>query len=288
VLGGALATITSHVQLRAGSVVLPLHHPVRVAEEWSVVDNLSGGRVGLAVATGYGPTDFVLAPDAYGDRRAVADRNLALVQRLWRGERVPFTDGVGAVTEVQLHPRPVQPELPVWITCGGGEKDKFAATGAAGHHVLTALFVQTVEELGRRIAAYREARATAGHDPRAGQVTLMLHTFLGDDLAEVRRTVHQPFTDYLRASVEVWAKGFKRLDDVPAERRDDLIAFAFERYFRTSALFGTIASCRPLVDKLAAIGVDEIACLIDFGVAAPLVLDSLGHVVALARACEAA
>ena len=46
VLSAALAMITERVQIRAGSVALPLHHPVRVAEEWSVVDNLSNGRAG--------------------------------------------------------------------------------------------------------------------------------------------------------------------------------------------------------------------------------------------------
>ena len=48
VLAAALAMVTRRIDIRAGSVILPLHHPIRVAEEWSVVDNLSGGRVGLA------------------------------------------------------------------------------------------------------------------------------------------------------------------------------------------------------------------------------------------------
>ena len=55
ILGAALATATTNVGIRAGSVVLPLHHPARIAEEWSVVDNLSGGRVGVAFASGWRP-----------------------------------------------------------------------------------------------------------------------------------------------------------------------------------------------------------------------------------------
>ena len=62
VLTAALATVTSQIQLRAGSVVLPLHDPIRVAEEWSVVDNLSGGRVGVAFASGWNEADFALFP----------------------------------------------------------------------------------------------------------------------------------------------------------------------------------------------------------------------------------
>src|SRR5207248_7111708 len=51
VTSAAVAAITQKVQIRAGSVVLPLHDPLRVAEEWAVVDNLSAGRVGLSFAT---------------------------------------------------------------------------------------------------------------------------------------------------------------------------------------------------------------------------------------------
>src|SRR4029453_9228783 len=61
----ALAAVTERIEIRAGSVVLPLHHPLRVAEEWAVVDNLSNGRVGLAFASGWHADDFVLRPESY-------------------------------------------------------------------------------------------------------------------------------------------------------------------------------------------------------------------------------
>ena len=62
VSSAAIAAITERIQIRAGSVVLPLHHPIRVTEEWAVVDNLSNGRVGVSFASGWQPEDFVLAP----------------------------------------------------------------------------------------------------------------------------------------------------------------------------------------------------------------------------------
>lgn len=75
-----MATATRRIGIRAGSVVLPLHHPVRVAEEWSVVDNLSNGRVGLSFASGWHMDDFVLAKDAYDDRQARTVQGLDEVQ----------------------------------------------------------------------------------------------------------------------------------------------------------------------------------------------------------------
>ena len=69
VVCGALAQATKRIRLRAGSVVVPLHHPVRIAEDWSVVDNMSGGRVEIAAATGWKADDFLLAPERYEKRK---------------------------------------------------------------------------------------------------------------------------------------------------------------------------------------------------------------------------
>src|SRR5437868_15224370 len=82
VTGAAIAAITENVKIRAGSVVLPLHNPVRVAEEWSVIDNISKGRVGISVASGWHTDDFVLMPDSYADRKEVMLRQIETVRKL--------------------------------------------------------------------------------------------------------------------------------------------------------------------------------------------------------------
>lgn len=116
VLAAAVAGATTRIGLRAGSVVLPLHHPVRVAEEWSVVDNLSGGRVGLSFASGWHVDDFVLAKDAYEGRNELLLSGIDEVRRLWRGERVAFEAPGGRSADIAVLPRPVQAELPFWLT----------------------------------------------------------------------------------------------------------------------------------------------------------------------------
>src|SRR5215204_6474651 len=88
VLSAALAMITERVQLRAGSVALPLHHPVRVAEEWSLVDNLSRGRVAVSYASGWHPNDFLFAPAVYEQRKEVMFSHIETIRKLWRGETV--------------------------------------------------------------------------------------------------------------------------------------------------------------------------------------------------------
>jgi FkbM family methyltransferase len=202
-----------------------------------------------------------------------------VVRRLWRGEAVALPGGAGNQVEVRTMPRPVQPELPFWVTAGGSP-ETFRMAGELGGNLLTHLLGQSVEELAEKIAIYRQARREHAH-PGEGRVALMLHTFVGQDLDEVRRLVRKPFGEYLKTSLELWknlARSFGR--DLDSERfteeeEDALISHAFDRYAYSSSLIGTVESCTAMVNRLKAIGVDEIGCLIDFGVDTDAVLASL-------------
>ena len=279
VTSAAIATITERIQIRAGSVVIPLHNPIRVAEEWSMVDNLSGGRVAISFASGWHANDFVLAPSNYADRKESMLRGIKAVRDLWRGDSVIVQNGAGAETSVKILPRPVQPELPIWLTAAGNP-ETFRTAGEIGANVLTHLLGQSLEDLASKIAVYRTAWRQHAHEGE-GHVTLMLHTFVGDDLDHVREKVRVPFTNYLRTSLDL-LRSLARTrgqdidaEDFTTEQMDLLLANAFERYFTTSSLFGTPASCLGQINRLKALGVDEVACLIDFGVDHDSILDNL-------------
>ncbi|MDP7041630.1 MAG: LLM class flavin-dependent oxidoreductase, partial [Gammaproteobacteria bacterium] len=205
VAGAAVAAITENLQIRAGSCVLPLHNPLRVVEEWSVVDNLSNGGVGIGFASGWQPNDFVLAPENYPERQAVMFEHIETVRKLWRGEKVKFRNPKGDMVEIQTMPRPVQKELPVWVTTAGSI-ETYISAGKSGSNVLTHLLGQAVEDLEEKIRAYRQAWKEAGH-PGQGSVTLMLHTFVGNDNDEVREIVRQPMKNYLGSALSL-VKGF--------------------------------------------------------------------------------
>ena len=303
VTGAAIAAITTRLQIRAGSCVLPLHHPIRVAEEWAFVDNLSQGRVGVSFAAGWQPNDFAIAPEAFADRKNAMLANIDVVRRLWRGESVAFPGPLGKPVEVQTLPRPVQPELPIWLTAAGNP-ETFQQAGTMGCYLLTHLLGQTVEDVAQKLRLYRQAWREAGH-PGDGHVTLMLHTFVGDDEDAVRETVREPMKEYLRSSVDLirqaaWSfptfvqrgaangkTAVEIMDAAPlsAQELDALLEHAFARYYGSSGLFGTPERCLALVDKLGAAGVDEIACLIDFGVATDTVLAHLRDLKGLMDAC---
>jgi 8-amino-7-oxononanoate synthase len=282
VIASALAVQTDRIRIRAGSVVAPLHDPVRIAEEWSVVDNLSGGRVDIAFATGWNVDDFLFSPNEYQNREQVMLDTVESVSDLWTGGSVSRANGAGDDVRVQVLPRPVQERLPTWITCTSTEA-RFRQAGAMGANVLTALLFQDVEELARKIEIYRQARTGAGYDPATGRVTLMMHTYVGPTDEQVRAHVEAPFTRYLADSVDLWRRGSVALDDLDEAERRTVLSYAFERYYRGNALFGTPDGLAGRVEELHALGVDEIACLIDFGIPSDQVMIGLSSLDELRR-----
>lgn len=288
----ALATVTKNVALRAGSVVLPLHNPIRVAEDWAVVDQLSNGRIGLSFASGWHANDFALMPENYERRREVMVESIETVFKLWRGEEIEVENGEGNMISVGVLPRPIQEKPPIWIA-SAGNVETFKSAGRLGANVLTNMLGQDIDDLKTKLAAYREARAEAGFEGE-GNVSVMLHTFVCDDTETARELAREPFCNYLKSSYDLvkvapWMfPAFKRpsLDDGEAEfdpnqfTDEDMAALmehAFERYFDTAGLFGSPEKALNMVEQLKAIGATEIGCLIDFGIDPDVVLDNLPH-----------
>ncbi|HWO68449.1 MAG TPA: MupA/Atu3671 family FMN-dependent luciferase-like monooxygenase [Umezawaea sp.] len=275
VLLAAIAARTERLRLRAGSVVLPLHDPLLVAEEWGVLSALSRGRAGISLASGWHAHDFVLRPEVFADRKSVLVEHYRTMRRLWRGEGVKRETPDGRVVDVRAYPRPRQ-EPPVWLTSSSNPATWLTAA-ELGVNVLTALLEQSVEDVASKVALYRQALVAAGHLTRP-EVTLMLHTHLGPDDDTVRDRVRQPLMDYLSAHLDLFAKQATadlgvNPEDVTDADRQFLLEHGFARYYSSAGLFGTPSTCLSRVDELAAAGVTELGCLVDFGLPADQVLD---------------
>ena len=305
VTGAAVAAVTRNLSVRAGSCVAPLHHPARIAEEWAVIDNLTNGRAALAIASGWQPDDFVLRPENTppGNKAAML-RGIDQLRRLWAGEAVAFPTAGGGSHAVVTQPRPVSKTLPIWVTTAGNP-DTWREAGAIGANVLTHLLGQTVDEVAGKIGLYHAALRAAGHDPANHTVTLMLHTYIADSRDAARDVAREPMKDYLRSAAALikqyaWAfPAFKKPQGVATPMDLDLrsldqaemeaiLDFAFQRYFDDSGLFGTVADALERVEQLKRIGVDEIACLIDYGIARAQVMAGLVPLAQVLRAANQA
>lgn len=292
VTGAAVAAVTRNLDVRAGSCVAPLHHPARIAEEWAVIDNMTGGRVGLAIASGWQPDDFVLRPENTPPANKPAMyAAIDQLRSLWRGDAVEFPTKDGTAFAVVTQPRPVTSELPIWVTTAGNP-DTWREAGEIGANVLTHLLGQSIDEVADKIGIYHQALRGAGQDPANFKVTVMLHTYLAGTRAEAERVAREPMKDYLRSAAGLikqyaWAfPAFKKpkgvtnpfevdLGSLDAAEMEAILDFAFERYFNDSGLFGTVEDGLARAEQLKRIGVDEIACLIDYGIAPAVVLEGL-------------
>ncbi len=286
--GAALAVMTRRIGIRAGSVVLPLQNPLRVAEEWSMIDNFSNGRVAIAAASGWHVNDFVLSPGTYQNRYQDMFAKLELIRRLWRGERIELPNGAGVATEVGILPLPVQKELPIWLT--GQSDDTFRTAGEMGFSVLTANFAlrHDVGEFERKVAIYRKAMAK--HHGRPGHVTLMAHTFVAENQLEIRDIVRPALANYLSVNLAMQKghstgrlekQGFGALGD----RESEIMIRTQVQNDLTGPLsfVGTQEHCARQAERLQASGADEIACLIDFGTSSEDVMASLRRLATLIR-----
>src|SRR5215510_1324408 len=276
VLSAALAMITKRIQIRAGSIALPLHHPMRAAEEWAVVDNLSKGRVAVSIASGWHPNDFISAPENYERRKEVMYEAIATIQRLWAGEAVCFKGVNENETELRSFPRPIQPRLPVWVTTAGSA-DTWVKAGEIGANILAALVAYSPDDLREKIKLYRGSRASHGHDPEQGIVSVMAHTLIGESNRAVKEMARAPLMSYLRIYINQFLTFGYGADEVTEEDKRTIVAKAFEHYFEHGALIGTPGKCSRLIDRLIGLGVNDIACLIDFGLDFDSVMRSLGY-----------
>ncbi|MFF4674602.1 MupA/Atu3671 family FMN-dependent luciferase-like monooxygenase [Streptomyces sp. NPDC001279] len=281
VTGAALAAVTENVGIRAGSVVAPLHNPLRIAEDWAVIDNISNGRAGISFASGWNPTDFSLRPEAYGDRKGVLVDTIEKVRRLWGGGEIECEDGGRNLVKLRTFPPPVQRELPMWVT-SAGTAETFRMAGQIKAGVLTHVLHQSLDDLAQKIDVYR--RAVKEHeDGWHGHVVLMLHTFLGHSRDLIREIVRKPLSDYIRSSINLTARSASSTEgDLPeslsTEDLNFMVDHSFNKYFEEGGLFGDLDHAQHIAEQVRAIGVDEVACLIDFGVPHADVLVGLEYI----------
>ena len=286
----ALAMVTKQIQLRAGSLVMPLHNPARVAEEWSVVDNISNGRVAIGFGSGWTMDDFVLSTESHANRRETMWHGIQIVQKLWEGEQVELKDATGKTFNVRTFPRPIQPKLPTWIVCQSSTT--FIEAGKIGANVLSSLLGATLEEVAPQILLYRQSLEEHGYEPKAGKVAMMIHTFVGEDFDTVKEAAREPFYNYLKTHIELLENLAKNagikvdLEKFTQADINSLLRFAYEGWLKGRTLIGSKTTCMQMIERLKKAGVDEVACLIDFNDNFDAVMTNLPYLKDLKNMCN--
>ena len=175
-----IAARTSRIRLAPAVTVLPLHHPIRVAEQWASLDLLSHGRVDFAAGRGYDKGEYLPFGVSFEDNQGIFEEGLEIVRKLWEAdERITHRGRHFVFDGVQITPRPVQRPIPTYVASFSKPSIELAARLGCG--LIVAPFAAAMSYGGLKQVAdlYHEACARHGHEP--GRLMCSYFTHFADN-----------------------------------------------------------------------------------------------------------
>jgi len=248
-LAVAAARETRRVRVGPCILVLPLRHPLAVAENIATADLLMGGRLDAGVGSGGNPEEFAAFGVPLDERRARYAEGLDIVARALRDGHVAYAGSHYTVPEVELVPRPVQPAGDLlWVAASSIEAATLA--GRSGGHLLLSRGMPA-PDLRAQIAAYRQARSTAGYDPTTARIQVTRGVYVGSSEAAAWAEAEEGIRRYARRPAP------NRTDDAAAHTVDDPRALAQQGYF----IVGEPEECARQIQVLTSeLPITDLAC----------------------------
>jgi alkanesulfonate monooxygenase SsuD/methylene tetrahydromethanopterin reductase-like flavin-dependent oxidoreductase (luciferase family) len=257
VLLAAMAQRTARVRLGPAVCVLPFHDPVKVAEEYAVLDMVSNGRLDFGVGRGYLAHEYAGHLVDREESQARFDEALAVIELAWSGQAFEYAGRYWRYPKIALNTAPVQSPRPP-IAIAALSPTTYARIGRSGYQLLSVPYIlEHVSVLGDLLAGYAAAVGphTESDEPR---VTVAFHVHVAPTQAEAERRAHPYISRYCETRAVGNSKNFAPLMD------QRLIAV------------GDPAHVADIFRQLAGYGVDRVLCLMNFGgMPFPLVQESL-------------
>jgi alkanesulfonate monooxygenase SsuD/methylene tetrahydromethanopterin reductase-like flavin-dependent oxidoreductase (luciferase family) len=247
--------------------VLPLHHPIRVAEQWASLDLLSGGRVDFAAGRGYDRQEYAPFGVSFDDNQSIFEESMEVVQRLWSEDSpVSHRGRHYAFDNVAITPRPVQRPIPAYVASFSKPSIELAARLGCGLIVAPFAAAMTFGGLAQVRALYQETCAKHGTEPGTLMCSYFIH-FADTDAQEQAARARQ--IRYFRECV------------IPAFPGDPRTAPPSYHYFiamverlrnlrpqdltENSVLLGSTAHITDVLKRVADAGFDEVILYFSVG-----------------------
>ncbi|HEX2226240.1 MAG TPA: LLM class flavin-dependent oxidoreductase [Candidatus Binatia bacterium] len=196
----AIASRTTRIRLGTGVLLLPLYHPLMVAEEGAMVDMISGGRLILGVGAGYAPEEFTAFGYALKERGGRLEESATLLRRLWTEENVTHRGKYYQLENATVAPRPVQQlSPPIWFGAWAEPAIRRAARLGDGWLIGPSA---DLEEIAPCAALYRAACNEVAN--REGEVALFRYVFVAKSAKEAISTAETPFINAFESMYFRW------------------------------------------------------------------------------------
>lgn len=242
----AIAERTTKLRLGIAIVLLPLSHPLRVAEEIATLDVISNGRVEFGVGRGSIPTHFTGFGLAQSESRERMFESLQIILQAWTKERFSFQGRFWRVDNLSIVPKPVQqPHPQVYIATNSS--DTFELAGRMGYRICVASQVNPFFRIKEYLPLYRQAREAAGHRPCSeDDVTVLMPLYVGDSPAQIRQELEPSIKRFLSTVATLYESlsavevpGNNRLKDVLERAR----RMTYEQVSTNMGVFATPDEC---------------------------------------------
>jgi alkanesulfonate monooxygenase SsuD/methylene tetrahydromethanopterin reductase-like flavin-dependent oxidoreductase (luciferase family) len=264
-VAAAIAARTSRIKIGTAVQVLPLAHPLRLAEETATVDQISGGRLLMGVGRSGNPAAYAAYGVPYSESRERFFETLEVLKLAWSQPSFSFHGKYHHFDEARAVPRPFQRPYPP-IRIAGASEDTFPVLGRLGYPLFVAVRSGSLGGLAPDLRAYREAYRAAGH-PGEGQVYLRLSMHLAETDAQARAEAEPSI-------MAGYKKLITQLEGSPNARRraelGDVLTLTYNDVLRDKVVVGgpeTVANrLRQLHDEL---GIDGILAELNFGAGIP-------------------
>jgi len=197
VLLAAIAAHTQKIKLVTGAVVPAFSHPLKLAGELTMLDNLAPGRLEVGFARAFLPEEFDAFEIPLDESRARFEEAIMAIKRLWTEKEVKFEGRFHNFGPLNLLPPPYQnPHPPIWIAAVNTPAS-FVWAGQQGYNLMLVAHLNDYALMAENLQAYRQAYAQAGHGPNGGKVQMTFHAYLAEDGATARREAEVYLNEYV-------------------------------------------------------------------------------------------
>src|SRR5262245_60058531 len=157
IVAAAIAQRTTNMRIGTAIVLLPHHNPIRLAEDYALVDLLSGGRLDFGVGRGFIKATYDSFNQVMGESRERFQEWLEIIKRAWTQETFSYEGKFHTFHNVTMLPRPVQKPMPPIYMAAALSPESFVNAGKQGHSLILAPFLQPLSTLKEQVQLYRQA-----------------------------------------------------------------------------------------------------------------------------------
>lgn len=196
ILLGAMAERTKRIRLGTAVSLVPFDNAIRVAEDFALVDVLSGGRLDFGAGRGLFAFEYDGMGISQDESRQRFEENTEVILRAWQEERLTFAGQFTNVTDLTILPRPLQkPHPPLYVAALSPESYEWAAR--KGYNILQVPYPLPVEVTKAQIAQYKANLRQHGHSVDDKKIIVVLHAYVGETAQKAKEEAEGPLMNYV-------------------------------------------------------------------------------------------